>query len=258
MRLCLSYDGTHFYGWQKQSPLSLQPTVQGLLEGVLSEIFNQEISVVGSGRTDRGVHALNQWAHCDLPELEKFPWNELAYKLERMTPPSVAIRCVEQVPHQFHAQISALSKTYTYRFFVKKVANPFVQLYSWHYVKKMDLSYLRAASELLLGEHDFSSFQSRGAQTSSTVRCIYHCRWKVRSRGFVDFQIRGSGFLKQMVRNLVGTLMWHQDRGSRTQKIQEILESGQRSSSGPPAPARGLFLSSVQYPKELDSQCQVL
>ncbi|MCJ8275823.1 MAG: tRNA pseudouridine(38-40) synthase TruA [Bdellovibrionales bacterium] len=244
-RLKLSYDGTDFYGWQKQPNQS--PTIQQTLEDILSRIYNEKIQVVGSGRTDRGVHALAQWAHTHLPGEVDIP--HLQYKLQRMTPSSISIKKLEEAPEDFHAQISAISKCYKYRMFPRKSPNPLIYRYSWHYRHKLDMDYLQRAAEVFLGEHDFASFQSKGTQVSTTVRKIFISRWVQKDSGFVDFQIQGSGFLKQMVRNIVGTMLWHHEKKTDIQVFRDILEARDRTLAAPPAPAQGLFLTSVQYPQ---------
>ena len=254
IRIRLSYDGTDFYGWQKQPKQS--PTVQGTLEKLLSKIYNDTIQVVGSGRTDRGVHATSQWAHADLPANRDH--SQLHYKLQRMTPSSISIRSIKETPPDFHAQISAESKCYTYRLLARPNPNPLVYRYSWHYKKPLDLNYLQEASEIFLGEHDFSSFQSQGTPVSTPIRKILICRWVSKKNGFVDFQIQGNGFLKQMVRNMVGTIIWHHEKATDIQVFKDILKARNRSAAAAPAPAQGLFLSSVQYPTELDNKCRKL
>ena len=254
VRFQLSYDGTDFFGWQKQP--GDQPTVQGLLEKTLSKIYDEEISVVGSGRTDRGVHALSQWAHADLPKGRDF--QNLQYRLQRMTPSSVSIKEVSLAPKDFHAQISATEKRYVYRLFNRPRANPFLTRFSWHYPFDLEMHFLQEASKFLLGEQDFATFQSQGTQVASTVRTISRCRWIERESGFVDFHIVGSGFLKQMVRNIVGTLMWFHEKQESPKKMREILKYRDRKQAGPPAPPQGLFLAHVKYPSELDNKCRKL
>lgn len=252
--MCLSYDGTDFFGWQKQP--AQKPTIQGLLEAKLSQIYNQPIVVVGSGRTDRGVHALRQWAHFDLPKNRDH--SDLVYKLQKMTPDSVNIKTLEVTPKGFHAQISAISKCYSYRIQVSPSPNPFLRYWCWQRCQKLNLSYFREASQFLLGKHDFESFRTRGTNLHSTVREIQISRWVEKKPGFFEYQVKGSGFLKQMVRNIVGTLIAHHDQGRSPSAIFELLKKRDRRRAGPPAPARGLFLTSVQYPLELDSQCRKL
>ena len=254
LRFKLSYDGTDFFGWQKQP--GDKPTVQGLLEKLLSKIYDEDVSVVGSGRTDRGVHALSQWAHADVPKDRDV--KDLRYRLQRMTPASVTIKEISLAPADFHAQISALEKRYVYRLFNRPLANPFLSRFSWHYPQDLEMHFLQEASKTLLGEHDFATFQSQGTPVSSTVRQISHCHWVQKDSGFVDFHIVGSGFLKQMVRNIVGTLMWFHDKNESPKKMLEILSHKDRKYAGPPAPPQGLFLAHVKYPSELDNKCRKL
>lgn len=254
IRIKLAYDGTDFYGWQRQP--NVEPTIQGLLEKNLSQIFNQNIAVVGSGRTDRGVHALAQWAHFDLPADSDY--SQLQYKLQRMTPESVSIKLAEVAPAEFHAQISAESKCYFYRLQVADTPNPFLERYSWQRKKPIDFNKLNDLSAVILGSHDFTSFQSQGTPVSTPVREIFVSRWVKKSQGIYDFQIQGSGFLKQMVRNLVGTMVKTHDQGGSAQQMADILEKRDRALASAPAPAQGLYLSSVQYPKNLDNKCRKL
>ncbi len=254
VRMCLSYDGTDFFGWQKQT--GQNPTVQGILEAGLSRIYNQPIAVIGSGRTDRGVHALNQWAHFDLPKNRDH--SQLAHRLRKITPASIGIKFLETAPGKFHAQISAISKCYSYRIQVSKISNPFSRHWCWQRQQTLNLSYLQKASQLLLGKHDFESFRSRGTRLHNTLRELHISRWVQRKSNLFEYQIKGTGFLKQMVRNIVGTLITHQDQGSPPSAILEVLKHRDRKRAAAPAPAQGLFLNSVQYPLELDSQCRKL
>lgn len=253
-RLRLSYDGTDFYGWQKQP--NVEPTIQGLLEGKLSQIYNQKIAVVGSGRTDRGVHALNQWAHFDLPPSADA--SNLRYKLQRMTPDSLSIKSVESCPDDFHAQISAVTKCYFYRIRVAPIPTPIGRNFSWQRTLPLDEALLEDHARVLLGEHDFSSFQSKGTPVSTPVRRILISRWVQRTPGILEFQIQGNGFLKQMVRNIVGTMISLHDRKATPEVLKELILKKNRQVTAAPAPALGLFLSSVQYPKDLDNKCRKL
>ncbi len=254
LRVLLSYDGTDFYGWQKQP--HTEETLQGLLESCLSQIFNQKLSVVGSGRTDRGVHALNQWFHVDIDEPKEL--DNLQYKLNRMTPDSVFIKSVWEAPVDFHAQISALSKCYKYRILPGKERNPFTERFSWQLGRPVDLEYLQELASIFKGEHDFSSFQSQGTPVSTTVRKILKSRWVAKKGGAWEYQVMGSGFLKQMVRNMVGTMLKLEQLQAPTSSLKELLEARDRQLAAAPAPAQGLFLASVQYPQSLDNKCRKL
>ncbi len=254
IRLCLAYDGTNYFGWQKQP--NTEDTIQGLLESSLSLIFNQRVTVVASGRTDRGVHALNQWAHADIED----PVNlyNLKYKLNRMTPDTILVKKIEEAPFDFHAQISALSKCYKYRLIPDIPKSPFRGRYAWMPRKAMPLESLQKMAEVFLGEHDFSSFQSQGTPVKTPVRKILISRWLSRDYGVLEYQVQGTGFLKQMVRNMVGTmvnLLEFQDPAAR---LRELLQARDRTQTAAPAPPQGLFLSSVQYPQSLDNKCRKL
>ena len=254
LRLLISYDGTDFFGWQKQP--NTPETIQGLLEHSLSQIYNQKVAVVGSGRTDRGVHALNQWAHVDIIGAKDL--ENLAYKLNRMTPESVYIKSVFIAPVDFHAQISAVSKCYKFRLLPGKNKNPFQERFLWQPGRPVDMKYLQQLAPVFLGEHDFSSFQSQGTPVSTPVRKILKSRWVAKDSGVWEYQIQGTGFLKQMVRNMVGTMLKLEQLQAPTEKLQKVLEARNRAVAAAPAPPQGLFLSSVQYPQSLDNKCRKL
>jgi tRNA pseudouridine38-40 synthase len=250
----MAYDGTPFIGWQKQpnNPAS----IQGVIESCLQRIYQDDISIVGSGRTDRGVHALNQWAHFDLKD--SAPVEQLKYKLQRMTPEEILIKKLELVPADFHAQISAQQKTYIYRLQLGHPPSPFGRHFCWSYPKKLDFDLLQQASQMLVGEWDFSSFQSRGTPVNSPIRRLDICQWqRVRPHLWI-LKISGNGFLKQMVRNIVGTLVALNESGSPAEEILQILESKDRQRAAAPAPPQGLFLSQVKYPRQLDNKCRKL
>lgn len=254
IKACLSYDGTDFFGWQRQP--NTNQTIQGLLEAKLSQIYNQKIAVVGSGRTDKGVHALNQWAHFDLPTNQDH--SNLQYKLQRMTPETLSVKQLFIAPQEFHAQISAVSKCYFYRIQTQKRANPFLNRFSWGLCKPLDLQYLQEMAYILMGEHDFTSFQSTGTPVSTPIRKILMSRWVQKKNGIMEFQIQGNGFLKQMVRNIIGTLVKMHHQQLPPQALLELISQKNRQLAAAPAPAAGLFLSSVQYPENLDNKCRKL
>ncbi len=254
VRLLLAYDGTDFMGWQKQP--QTDKTFQGLLEKILTQIYDQPIAVIGSGRTDRGVHALNQWAHCDLPNTRDL--SKLKYKLQRMTPSDLVIKRVEEAPSDFHAQISAVDKTYIYRIYNRPRPNPFINRYTWPIHKPLDIEYLQEMAKLLIGTHDFSSFQSKGTLVSTPVREIFQSQWIKGQKGLLTYKIQGSGFLKQMVRNIMATLIALHEKKAPPQELIRILSSQNRQLVPAPAPAQGLFLAQVNYPKDLDNKCRKL
>jgi len=186
LRTCLSYDGTGYFGWQKQK--GQQPTIQGVLEKSLSKIAGEPIRVVGSGRTDRGVHALRQWAHFDLPENRAL--KNIAYRLQRMTPDDLRIKTVQWAPKDFHAQISAERKTYLYRIYPQKAPIPFLRNYCWFKGHHDQIDTFRSFTDKLLGKHDFSSFQSTGTDVRSPIREIFQAQWRITKGGFIELHIQ--------------------------------------------------------------------
>jgi len=246
----VEYDGTLYHGWQLQPGL---PTVQGELEKVLWRLSGKLIRVHGAGRTDAGVHALGQVAHFQTD------WSGTSDQLQRacnaLLPKDVLIRCLEPVHSEFHARHSALSKIYRYRIMNQPLRSCFSRNYAWHIHEYLDADKMNEAANHLLGSHDFAAFGSPTDGTDSTVREIFAARWE-RERddsGFLQFTVRGSGFLRHMVRSIVGTLVMV-GRGKITQQdLKAILISRDRSNAGQTAPAHGLFLDRVLYREDPSS-----
>jgi len=239
----LEYDGTSYHGWQLQKDL---PTVQGNLEQALERILGNPTRVHGSGRTDAGVHArgqvihfLGQWTH-SMSELQK--------GCNALLPGDIAIRGIAPAPEDFHARHSACSKTYTYRILNQSLRSPLLRFYSWFIPEALDLVSMKEAGASIVGSHDFAAFGSPTDGTSSTVREILHAGWLSDEKDrMIRFTICGTGFLRYMVRSLVGTMV-RVGRGRMTpSELAEILASCDRSRSGPTAPPQGLGLESVEY-----------
>lgn len=249
--LKLAYDGTGFAGWQKQSSSS-QPTVQGTLEKCLSQLFSEPVKTIGSGRTDAGVHALGQIVHFDCPKpLANY---DLQKSLNSMLPASMVVRGVWRAPQDFHALASATGKHYRYRIWNSPTKNPFVRHFTLWERRPIDLHWLNQSSRYLIGTHDFKSFQTAGTAVSSTERTVHLARWLERRHHLIEFQISGSGFLKQMIRNIVGTLLDLQLSGASPEHILPILEAKDRARAKGTASPEGLCLMRVEYPPLLDSQ----
>jgi len=263
-RLTLAYDGTDFQGWQIQPG---QPTIQGELQAALGRITGETPLPQGSGRTDAGVHALAQVASFQLRA--PIPAENLLRALNRTLPPSIRISEASTVRSTtFHARHSAIAKTYEYRIIRGSGGSPFLARYVYCCPWALDLAALQAAARAFIGEHDFQSFAATDpdfAQRSSdpptgsiesrgkTIRTIYSSFWEERTSEAGDllvYRVRGNGFLHHMVRNLVGTML-DAGRGQLSpDQIPAILAARSRSAAGPTAPARGLFLVSVDYPPE--------
>ncbi len=254
VKMLLSYDGTGFGGWQRQK--SGRPTVQGSLEEALHQIFNEFVGICGSGRTDAGVHARGQVAHFVAPR--KFEGNKLLYGLNSLTPKEVAVRGLWEVPQDFHAMASAEKKTYIYTFYHSSTPCPFRQRFSVWCPREFDLNLLNSYSQALVGCHDFQSFQNSGSIVKNTVRRIWGTHWERSSHGEITFCITGSGFLRQMVRNIVGTFLELHHRGAPPSDVVGILRACDRRKAGTTALPKGLCLDSVSYPEELDNYCRKL
>ncbi len=241
-RAVIEYDGTAYHGWQLQKGL---PTVQGELESVLATILGIPTRVHGAGRTDAGVHAKGQTAHFVIQ------WRHGPEKLQRacnsLLPPDISIRLLDAVPESFHARHSAKSKTYIYSIMNHLIKSPLNRLYTWHVPFNMDVSKMEEAARHLVGSHDFAAFGSPTDGTPSTVREMIEARIDVPAPGMMTFTVTGTGFLRYMVRSLVGTLV-EVGKGRMTPSdFLAVMRSRDRSMAGPTAPARGLCLRSVQY-----------
>lgn len=266
-KVTLAYDGTDFRGWQVQPG---QPTIQGELQSALGRITGEAPLPQGSGRTDAGVHALAQVATFALQA--PIPAANLLRALNRTLPPSIRILETCTAPDTFHARHSALAKTYEYRIWRGEICPPVLARYVYAFPLPMDIDALRAAACLFQGQHDFLSFaaadpdltartimpgklldepgQSLDVVPVTAFRTIFSSIWEQQQTPagpVLVYRVRGNGFLHHMVRNLVGTML-DVGRGSlRPEDIPTILAARTRSAAGPTAPARGLFLHSVEY-----------
>ena len=269
-RLTLAYDGTDFQGWQMQPGLA---TIQGELQAALGRVTGESPLPQGSGRTDAGVHALAQVASFALRA--PIPAENLHRALNRALPPSIRISEARTVPSTFHARHSAVAKTYEYRIFRAGLCPPFLARYVYACPRHLNLDKIQACARLFEGEHDFRSFAASDPELSereasaaseetetdaalriaphSTVRTIYSSVWELETNdagAILVYRVCGNGFLHHMVRNLVGTMV-DVGRGQLAlEEIPRILAARNRSAAGPTAPARGLFLHSVEYPAE--------
>jgi len=240
-KLTLAYDGTDYVGWQRQAT---GVSIQGLLEDALREFGDRDVAVAGAGRTDAGVHALGQVASCSLDR--SIETATLVRALNHKLPPDVRVRAAREMPAGFHARFDAHHKTYRYRLWTASVFSPFQRRYAWHLPGALDVGAMRAAARLVEGTHDFAAFQGQGSDTPSTRRTI--AKFAIADCGSrIHFQVEGNGFLRHMVRTLVGTLV-EIGRGRRDpQWIGEVLASRQRAQAGLTAPPHGLFLVRVDY-----------
>ena len=244
LKLTIQYDGTDFVGWQRQPNGT---AIQGLIEDALTPIAGARVTVHGAGRTDAGAHALGQVASVTLGSRIDPP--TLARALNAVLPPEVRILNVEEMDADFHARFSAVSKTYEYRIVNAPLVTPFLQRYVWHIIQPLALDAMREAAAPLVGAHDFAAFQGAGSPVESTERIVDRIEWQ--DGGGYDLplvmRVIGNGFLRHMVRNIVGTLVEVGTGRWPAPCVGDILASGDRTLAGPTAPARGLFLVRVDY-----------
>ena len=269
LRLMLAYDGTDFHGWQRQAGV---PTIQECLEVSIERVTGERPHVWGSGRTDAGVHALNQVANfktnCPIP------CENLRRVLNNVLPPTVRVKDVHEVSEKFHARYDVRAKTYRYRILQAPICSPFLWRFVWHYPFPLDHRRMAEAARFIEGEHDFTSFAASAGTGvgpdlhgrpadrehqegvpqpdrqggGEVVRRIFFSRFRWRPRtSMLIYEIGGNGFLHHMVRNVVGTLV-EVGRGKLApQDLARILEARDRTLAGPTAPAQGLCLVKVEY-----------
>lgn len=239
----LAYNGANYCGWQTQPGL---PTVQQTLEGALSTLLRQPVSIVGCGRTDTGVHASDFYAHFDTPQPIDDP-DRLAFKLNSFLPPDLAIFAIRPVPPNAHARFDAVARTYQYHVSDRRL--PFRQgLYSRIYFSP-DLDRMNEAAALLLGYDDFTSFAKLHTQVKTNICHLTLARWS-REGDELVFTIRSNRFLRNMVRSVTGTLL-DVGRGKLTlDGLRQIVECKDRCAAGVSMPPEGLFLTLVEYPPD--------
>jgi len=245
IRITVAYDGTNYHGWQVQPGLA---TIQSELEHVVSAIDNRRVQVAGSGRTDAGVHALGQVAAFDLAN--PLPCPNLKKAMNRILPHDIRITNVIEAAPDFHPRYQAAAKTYEYRMFRAEVCPPMRRLYCHHYPYRLNETSMAAAARLIEGEHDFSAFAASDQKDElglSKVRTVFLSAVSREGDDLV-YRVRGSGFLKHMVRIIVGTLIEVGKDNLDTRALAARLTPGYAGPTGPAAPARGLCLVSVEYP----------
>ena len=242
--MTVSYDGTEFHGWQVQPGLA---TIQSVLETVLAEIEGAPVKVTGSGRTDAGVHALAQVAAFTLAN--PIPVDNLRKAINRLLPRDIRVIEVDEATPDFHPRYDAKAKTYEYRIHRTEICPPFEHRYVYHYPYPLDEERIVELAPVFEGEHDFSSFAASDDKDElgrSKVRQIFYSRAS-RVADVLVYRVRGNGFLKHMVRNIVGVLL-EAGKGNFTRAdIENRFDPAGGISPGPSVPARGLFLVSVEY-----------
>lgn len=245
----LSYDGANYHGWQIQPNGS---SVEETIEKAISTLLHHDIDIIGAGRTDAGVNASMMVAHFDIDDDAIADCRQLAYRLNRMLPRDIAIKCIEPVGSDMHARFSARSRTYHY--YMHTLKDPFLRRYSWEVHYPLDFGLMNAAAAYLLGEKDFKCFCKAGADVKTTICNVTEAKFEVRSSGTDDadgrqyvFTITANRFLRNMVRAVVGTLV-DVGRGRLTlEQFRAIVDNGTRSDAGESVPGYALFLSDIKY-----------
>lgn len=237
----ISYDGTDFHGFQVQPN---QRTIQGELINSIYKLTKEEVTIIASGRTDAGVHARKQV--CNFYTDSNIPAARWKNALNAVLPDGIIILNSTEVPSTFHSRYDVKEKTYRYHISNKENLDLFRRKYAWHYPHELKIDEMRKASKKFLGEHNFTSFSSAKTEIDNKVRFIYQSEiWEENNE--IIYQVTGNGFLYNMVRIIVGTLV---DVGSNRKKIEDIegiLSSEDRNNAGKTAPAKGLFLWDIKY-----------
>jgi len=241
-KLTIEYDGTAYSGWQRQAE---EPTVQAEIERALAFMTRSTITLTGAGRTDAGVHALGQAAnfHCDT----RLGPEAFLKGLNSLLPADIAIRDCRRVPEDFHARFDAKSKVYRYHILNRSARAAVGRSYAWFLHRPLDLEAMRRAAEAIVGRRDFKAFESSGSPRAHTVRNVLDAGWVEGEDRRLTFQIEADGFLRCMVRNIVGTLVAVGLGKLAPGIVRDIIDSRDRKRAGAAAPGRGLFLVEVKY-----------
>jgi len=244
IRITLAYDGTGYHGWQVQPGL---PTIQGVLEEIICGMEGSPVHVAGSGRTDAGVHALAQVAAFTIAN--PIPVDNLLRAMNRLLPPAIRVLDAAETHAAFHPRFDSIAKTYQYTLFRAPICPPFQWRYVHHHPFPLNEDAMRESARIFEGEHDFTAFaaaDTRDKRQKSRVRRIFRSEL-VRSGDTLIYTVRGSGFLKHMVRNILGTLVETGRGNIAAPEVARLLSGDVSGGSGPTAPAKGLTLQSVEY-----------
>jgi tRNA pseudouridine38-40 synthase len=242
IRLLLEYDGTRYHGWQRQKDAV---TIQATVEAALARLTGEKAVLIGSGRTDAGVHARGQVAN--FLTLGALPLTAFHAGLNSLLPLDIAVLEAREVPAEFHARKWARAKTYEYRILNRPSRSPLNHHWAWWIAAPLEVAAMAEAAQALPGEHDFSAFRASGSSIKNPVRQVLAARWQTQPAGWLSFTITANGFLRGMVRALVGTMVETGRGKAPVTHLEELLHSGTRHLAGPTAPPQGLFLVKVIY-----------
>ena len=241
-KMTVEYDGSAYCGWQRQENGT---SIQQLLEEAIKLITGQKVAVIGSGRTDAGVHALNQVGsfRCST----KLPVNKIFMGMNSVLPPDIVVKELEEAADEFHALRDVKSKIYVYKICNQRLRPALGRNYFWHIRFPLDIGKMKKAAEYLIGTHDFSCFCATGTDVKDRVRTIVDVEIKTCDDGLIEIKVEARGFLKYMVRNIIGTLVEVGRDKRKPEEMKQIIESRDRTIAGVTAPACGLFLKEVKY-----------
>lgn len=238
-KLIIQYDGTNYSGWQIQKNAE---TIQQKISDSIFLILNEKINLIGSGRTDSGVHAFGQSAN--FRTVNEIDIYRFKYSLNSLLPKDISIIKMEKVSGDFHARFDAKKRSYFYLF--SKYKSPFFDKYSYFYHNKIDCIQLNALSKIFLGEHDFTSFCRTASDTENKVCNIYNIAWK-ENKNLIFFYIEADRFLHGMVRTIIGTLLKALKENLKKEYLEKVVLGKNRELAGEAVPAKGLFLYKVKY-----------
>lgn len=242
--LKLSYDGTNYHGWQTQAN---SPSIQSTLLSAASSLFNEDVKITGCGRTDAGVHAKKYFA--SVKTTSAIPVERIPYALNSMLPNDISIMGACEVPDSFHPVHSCIKKEYSYYLYTDKARNPFFNNKALHYRFPFNFEAVCSGAKYFVGTHDFAAVRSLGTPVKSTVRTIYSCD-VLKENNFIVIRISANGFLYNMARAIVGTLLDVSSGKLFPEDIESVLKSKDRSKAGATAPAYALYMTDVVYPPE--------
>jgi len=239
----ITYNGTHYHGWQNQKNAI---GVQQVVEEALSKLLREDISIVGSGRTDTGVYCVQQFFHADIEK--EFKTTDLIHRLNAFLPKDIAIRNILHAKADAHARYDAYERSYQYK--ITRVKDPLLVGYAYYFFRDLDVPTMERASALLIGEHDFECFSKVKTDVNHFICDIKQASWNQKGELLV-FTITANRFLRGMVRAIVGTLLDVGNRKITVKQFQEILKSKDRKKAGMNTPPEGLYLTQVKYPKSI-------
>ena len=242
IKLIISYDGTGYFGWQRQND---KPTIQGVIEKKLETMIGKHVSLIASGRTDTGVHALHQVANFRV--FSSLTPSVFLKGLNSLLPDNIIIKKAEYVSLDFHARYDAKSKVYEYRIHNEKLPSPFLRHYAWHISRSLDRKGMKECLEIIKGTHDFSAFYTAGDGKLNPVRNMIHAELTIHNSNLFTFTFEANGFLRHMVRNIMGTIVRAGLGEIDIDRFIEILVSKDRQKAGAMAPPGGLYLKNVRY-----------